>query len=204
MKILEFIIDLRITAFILLFSFTLTGASITSMEIVPVQNQKVLLLTVETSGNGNIEMKIKNSSGQIIYSDQHQSLSSFVKKIHLNDIPNGDYTFELEDELFINITPFTLNYSSLSVDKANSFQSFKPMIVWNNNSKKLDIQWQLKEKGTVKVFIKDNESNIYHRGKIINQLVVARRYSLTNVKEGQYQVIVTNNDRSYTKMFEIN
>ena len=204
MKIFKFIIDFRITAFILLFSFTLTGASITSMEIVPVENQKILLLTVETSGSGNIDINIKNSSGRIIYSDQHQSLSSFVKKIHLNDVPNGDYTFELEDELFVNITPFTIDYSNLTVDEANSSLRFKPYIKWDNNNKKLDINWLLKEKGTFKVFIKDDEDKILHRSKIENKLNMAKRYSLTNIEKGQYQVTVINNDRSYSKMFEIN
>lgn len=203
MKIFQFIIKSGIAAFILLFSFALPGASITSMEIVPVENQKVFLLSVKTTGSGDINMRIKNSKGQVIFSDQHHSLSSFEKRINLDELRNGAYTFELEDEFLVNITPFTIDPTGFVVEEENSSQCFKPIIKWDSDNQNLDIHWLLKENGTIRITIKDDEAKIYHRSNIKNQLIFQKRYNLKNIETGKYQMTVVNRDRTYTKKFEI-
>jgi archaellum component FlaF (FlaF/FlaG flagellin family) len=179
------------------------ASKVTSMEIVPVKNQKVFLLSVKTSGNGNIDMRIKNSKGQLTFSDHQQSLASFVKEINISDFQNGVYTFELEDDFFLNISHFTLSNSGVVVLKEKAVKMCKPMFNWNASRKNFDVNWLLNEPGNVTIEISDNETNIIQQDEIKGQFVVARRYRLFRLPEGTYSVTVKSGERTYSKEITI-
>jgi hypothetical protein len=203
MKNFRIIFKSAIAVFLLLFSSNLFASSITSVEITPVENEKVFVLRVNATGSGAIDIRIKDKEGRTLFSDQHESLSSFVKRINIDALENGNYTFEIEDEMTVNFHEMIVNDYGVAVSEKNSSKLFKPIIKWSNNERNLDVNWLLSKKDNVKVTISDESSNVVHISKMKNEFALARRFNLESLDSGNYYVTVKNKDRTYYKKIHI-
>lgn len=85
-------------------------------------NRTVLTLKVKA---GNL-FTIKDVNGTILFEEAIQESGIYQKGFDLTELPDGNYFFELDKDMEINIIPFTVNANKVVYDKDNSETIFKP------------------------------------------------------------------------------
>ncbi|MFS4483629.1 hypothetical protein ACKGJY_11465 [Hyunsoonleella sp. 2307UL5-6] len=85
-------------------------------------NRTVLTLNVKA---GNL-FTIKDVNGVILFKEAIEESGVYQKGFDLTELPNGNYFFELDKDMEINIIPFTVNANKVVYDKDNSETIFKP------------------------------------------------------------------------------
>ncbi len=203
MKKLKFLVKAMLMLYLFSITPNLFGYSITSLNIIPEEGTKVFLLCVESKGSGMIDIKIKDENKRTLFSDQHKALNSFTQKINLNNLSNGQYFVEVENEGIINIQPVIVTGEGISFDSAESYKLFKPTVILNNSTRKLDVNWFMRDYSNGKVVLTDASSNVIFLEKIENQLIYAKRLNITKLGKGTYYLTIENSNQYFQKELKV-
>ena len=160
------------------------SASIKSLEITTVKNEKQFLLSIETTGVGDVQISIRDRSGETVHKEVHASLKSFEKRLDMQAYKNGNYVLEIEDDFILNVRTLMVSDNGVEVDETTSSRYFKPFVRWKNSEKYLDVDWLLNNPSTIEVMIYDNNTKRIHRSYFKNTLQFNQRFDLTPLQEG--------------------
>lgn len=166
-------------------------------------NIKATVLTLENVDEGQ-QLLIKSVNGTILYKEEIKKEGYYQKEFDLTSLPNGNYFFELEKDMEIQIIPFNVSSTNVKFAKENEVKIFKPLVKSKNN--KLYFSKLSLDQKPVMVEIYYNNANSYESifsEKIENTQVIERIYSLDKEKSGTYKVITKSDGRVYTQVFTI-
>lgn len=151
-------------------------------------------------------LMIKSKTGTILYKESISQTGDYQKEFDLTSLPDGNYFFELEKDVEIQIIPFTVSNTTVMFSKDNEVRIFKPIIRTTENKvmfSKLSLNLQPL---TVEIYYEHEDSEkaekIYSE-KIENTKVIERIYSLDSKKSGTYKIVTKSEGRTFTQIFSI-
>ena len=169
------------------------------------KNLKTTILNLDNVKQGQ-RLLIKSKNGTILYNESINETGIYRKEFDLSSLPNGNYFFELEKDVEIQIIPFTVSSSTVEFSKENTVTIFKP-IVRTVGSKLLVSKLSLDlQPLTLEIYFDDSISSNYERiyfEKIENTKVIEKIYALDKNKPGTYKIVTKSEGRVYTQMFTI-
>ena len=204
MKQINFLVKSTLSICLLFFSTFLMSTSITSFEITPNDNEKEFLLSIESSGNGSIDIRIKDNKGKLYVSNHFESMNSFEKRISLADLKDGLYTLEIEDEIFRNVQNLSIQGGKLTVEKGSCVKYNRAQFRWHEDSKKLDISWLMNDFFKSKFTILDEESRRVYDFNFADNYVINKRFDLNALPPGLYTFLIKNDQVSFLETIQIN
>jgi hypothetical protein len=169
------------------------------------KNVKTTILKLDNVKQGQ-RLLIKSKNGTILYNESINETGVYRKEFDLTSLPNGNYFFELEKDVEIQIIPFTVSSSTVEFSKENTVTIFKP-IVRTIGSKLLVSKLSLDlQPLTLEIYFEDPISSNYERiysEKIENTKVLEKIYALDQNKPGTYKIITKAEGRVYSQIFTI-
>lgn len=164
-------------------------------KILVKKDSKKTALILNNVKKGN-QISIKDNNGIVLYKELVETAGSYKKGFDLNQLPDGDYFFEVEKDLEINTIPFTVNADTVAFNKENEETFFKP---FTRQEKDMVFLTKLSAKNEiVNISIYANHNNnfqLVHSEKVEDVKIMERVYKL---EKGNYKIVINSNNKEYT------
>lgn len=148
------------------------------------------------------QLIIKDSNGLVLYKESIDKSGMYKKGFDLTSLPNGEYYFELEKDIEVQVIPFKVEMNKVEFLKEKETKFFKPIIRFKEN-KILLSRLSFDEKPLeVKIFYDDHSHYgddyvLLHSEKFKDTKIIERVYELDKFKKGAYKVIVKTEGREF-------
>jgi len=152
------------------------------------------------------QLVIKDSNGLVIYKESIDKSGLYKKGFDLTALPNGEYYFELDKDLEVQVIPFTVRMNQVEFLKDKETKFFKPVIRFKENKVLLSRLSFDQKPLEVKIYY-DYDSygdyEVLHDEKFSDTKIIERVYQLDKNKKGSYKVVVKTEGREFTETVTI-
>ena len=152
------------------------------------------------------QLVIKDSNGLVIYKESIDKSGLYKKGFDLTALPNGEYYFELDKDLEVQVIPFTVRMNQVEFLKDKETKFFKPVIRFKENQVLLSRLSFDQKPLEVKIYY-DYDSygdyEVLHAEKFSDTKIIERVYQLDKNKKGSYKVVVKTEGREFTETVTI-
>lgn len=184
---------------------TITGYANLEPSFPPNEKVKTTIIRLGKVREGQ-RLLIKSKSGTILYNESISKNGAYIKEFDLTSLPNGNYFFELDKDVEIQIIPFSVSAKTVTFSKEKEVIIFKPNIRTKANQL-LFSKLSLEHRPVSLEIYYDNPNSasfekIYSE-KIEKTKVIERVFSLDNNRSGTYKIITKTDGRVYTQIFTI-
>ncbi|WP_235297946.1 hypothetical protein [Portibacter marinus] len=184
------------------FTLCSNAALITNLEIESVENNKEIKLFITAKGSGLIKISIWDKK-KCLHQSEYEALSSFEKYIDFKKYKEGEYTLLIEDELFVKNYKINFSENTAKVDASSVVKSFKPYFNFTPETKKLRVNWLMKDLDRPQIVIRNNANDIIFEKKFAKDIGLQKQFDLRFYKKGIYHVTVKNKMQSHQYRLEI-
>ena len=182
-----------------MFATTLSFANeVSSITIKNDADKTSLTLTDVKAGN---LLSIKDENGITLYKEFIQKTGNYTKGFDLTELPNGEYVFEIDKDVEINMIPFTVAPEGVSFNKANEKVFYKPITKVVGDLlyvTKLSLD---EAPLTIDIYNGSNHSfsEPIYTETIENSKIIERVYKLTDLEHGNFEIVYHTDGRTFTK-----
>lgn len=169
------------------------------------ENVTTTLITLDNVREGQ-RLLIKSKNGTILYKESISKTGAYKKEFDLTSLPNGNYFFELEKDVEIQIIPFSVSFNTVEFSKEKEVKIFKPVIRSKDNKLLVSKLSLILQPLSVEIFYDASSGSGFEKiysEKIENTKVIERIYSLDKEKPGTYKIVTKSDGRVYTQIFTI-
>jgi hypothetical protein len=144
-------------------------------------------------------LTVNDENGVQLHTETVSKTGELIKFFDLSSLNNGLYTVELNKEFVIVIKSLAVKNNKVSFIEDSDKIIFKPLV--RNEENLVLISRVGFDKNTTKIAI-------YYKGEVIlsetikDEVMLKRAYRLDKKIKGDYKVIVSSNDKSYTNEFK--
>lgn len=153
------------------------------------------------------QLVIKDYNGIVFYKELIEKSGAYSKGFDLTALPNGEYYFELDRDIEIQVIPFKVYMNKVEFLKEKETKFFKPVIRFKENKVLLSRLSFDNKPLEVKIYYDyDNGYSGYellHSEKFKDTRIVERVYALDKTKKGNYKVVVKTEGREFTESITI-
>lgn len=177
--------------FILIFTVMMFHVGAVSDVSYTIENNKTLTVETFTWKSSQLKIQIKDAFGTIIL-EENPSNTSRYRKYNLKNLPDGNYTLEMSNELRISSKPFVINGNNVMLSPDHK-TIYKPVVFWQKDY--LDVNLlALGSESTLKIY-NDKGETVY--SQVLNTPAVHKRYNISQLPKGAYTVSVGVNERHF-------
>ena len=144
-------------------------------------------------------LTIKNEDGSTVYNNEIKNSGSYSRTFDISALENGIYSVELNKDFEVIIKTFYVKNGLVTFLNNEDEKIFKPVIRTKDHL--LLISRLAFEQQPLKVVIYYNDEVIHSDTTIGKELNIA--YKLSIKKIGDYKVVVSSDNRTYTKGFTL-
>ncbi|MCB4798419.1 hypothetical protein [Neotamlana laminarinivorans] len=185
---------LMVTMFATLLSFATEPATLTT-----VKDAKKTILSLDSVKVGNL-LTIVDTNGVVLYKEVIEQAGNYKKAFDLTALPDGEYVFELEKDLEIDIMPFTVKNNTVHFNKASEKITYKPYariengvafvskLALNKQPLKIDIY-----------FINDGETELVFSENVENTKNIQKAYKISSLGEGKFKFVFQTDGKIFTQ-----
>ncbi len=175
------------------FANTLMATGNLKVNIVPMTAEKAVV-EISSAAASNFQISISNSKGEVVYYNETDEESSDYRKVYdFSDLENGNYKLSVTIENQTTERLFSINNKNLAVGKEKN--SMKPFFSYKDDILKLSYL-NFSEKSMNLDFYNGNDLVYSH--KIDNQFTVNKGFDLSKLDKGNYSVVLSADDKTYT------
>ena len=154
------------------------------------------------------QLIIKDSNGIVLYKEMIDKSGMYNKGFDLTALPNGDYYFELDKDIEVQVIPFKVVMNKVEFMKEKETKFFKPVIRFKDNKILLSRLSFNQKPLEVKIYYDDNnyygdDYLLLHTEKFKDTKIIERVYELDKFKKGSYKVVVKTEGREFTESITI-
>jgi hypothetical protein len=153
------------------------------------------------------QLVIKDYNGIVLYKELIEKSGAYTKGFDLTTLPNGEYYFELDKDIEVQVIPFKVYLNKVEFLKDKETKFFKPVIRFKENKVLLSRLSFDNKPLEVKIYYDyDNGFSDYeliHSEKFKDTKIVERVYALDKTKKGNYRVVVKTEGREFTESITI-
>jgi hypothetical protein len=156
----------------------------------------ILTLTNVVKGN---ELLVKDAFGITLYSEMIKDSGDYIKGFDLTELPNGNYYFELTQDVKIKTIPFNVEEKVVKFEKENELTIFKPVVKLEDNLvyiSKLALNEQSLE---IAVYFDTDGFNLLHSETIEGTQDIKRMYKLDETKKGNYKIVTKTEGKTFVE-----
>jgi len=165
------------------------------------KEKKVTSMHFENVQKGSI-LYIKDQNGLVLYNEAIERNGDYSKGFDLTSLPDGDYIFELNSDLKIDIIPFNVRLNKVLFDKDSEESIYKPVVRTKDNmvyvSRTVIDQTPL----SYKIYYADNY-DLIDTAEFEELEEVKKVYDFSSSEKGNYIFEFESKGRKYTKMIRI-
>lgn len=145
---------------------------------------------------------IKDVNGLVLYKEAIEQTGAYSKGFDLTTLPDGDYFFELNSELKIEVIPFNVKFNEVEFNKDQKEFIYKPVVrtkgelvyVWKTDIDQSAVSYKIYYAGT---------NELVHTAKFDSKEKISKTYDFSGAKKGNYVFVFESEGRSYTKTIRI-
>lgn len=153
------------------------------------------------------QLVIKDYYGIVLYKELIETSGVYSKGFDLTALPNGDYYFELDKDMEVQIIPFKVYLNKVEFLKDKESKFFKPVIRFKDNKVILSRLSFENKPLEVKIYYDNNSGygdyEMIHSEKFKETKIIERIYALDKTKKGNYRVVVKTEGRAFTESITI-
>lgn len=154
------------------------------------------------------QLLIKDSNGIVIYKELIDKSGMYNKGFDLRALPIGEYYFELDKDVEVQVIPFKVAMNKVEFLKEKETKYFKPVIRFKDNKILLSRLSFNQKPLEVKVYYEDtgyygSDYLLLHSEKFKDMKIIERVYQIDNLKKGSYKVVVKTEGREFTESITI-
>jgi len=158
---------------------------------------KKTVLTLNNVKEGQ-QLLIKDVNGIILYKEQIKKAGTYAKGFDLTELPDGNYFFELNKDVKIQVIPFNVNLNVVSFKKEGKTTIYKPFVKAKNNIALVSTLSLKAKPVTVSIYYDNNGAyELIHNETIENTTDIQKAYSLDANKKGAYKFVFTTEGRTF-------
>jgi len=176
---------------ILLFGTMSMKANTNSEDSEIKRSVTILKYTHVKEGN---KITIKDIYGVVLYDEAIQTDGKYIKGFDLTTLPKGNYTFELDKGLEIQVKPFTVKAGKVYFLKGESHTIYKPVIRKKNG---LVFVSQLTFDEEVEIEILNNTNNILYAELVDTNIELRKIFDFSELPFNDYTVIIKTQNRRF-------
>ncbi|MFC4722971.1 hypothetical protein ACFO5O_11600 [Geojedonia litorea] len=146
---------------------------------------------------------IKDYFGVVLYKEYIEKTGAYTKGFDLTALPDGNYFFELDKDLEIQVIPFNVKANKVEFHKENESKFFKPTIRINDNKilfSRLSLDYKPLE---LKIYYDNDMSSsnpeLIYTDKFKDTKIIERIYALDKEKKGTYRIVVETEGHEFSK-----
>ncbi|MEL0651955.1 hypothetical protein V6246_11015 [Algibacter sp. TI.3.09] len=153
-------------------------------------------LTINNVKAGNL-LSIKDVNGITLYKEFIEESGVYRKGFDLTALPNGNYIFEVDKDLEVEMIPFTVSNNKVVFNRDAEVTIYKPFVRQENDAIYISQFLPDFSKAKIEIYANYNgELELLHADKIENSQLIQKAYRL---EKGSYKIIINSNNREYTK-----
>lgn len=164
------------------------------------QTKNVTTVSID-SVHEDSQFLIKDSNGLILYSEQIEEAGTYSKKFDLTNLPDAKYYFELDKQDEVRIVPFSVIANNAEILQAEEYSIIKPEVTSRNDyvyitKDSLNIQ-------SMRIDVLYEGYDLAYTEKIKNVQSLNRVYDFSNSEKGNYLIVFSTQDRTFTNSINI-
>ena len=132
---------------------------------------------------------IKDQDGSTLYFSKIKGDKAYAKVYNMSQLSDGEYQLVLEGSKVIQTIPLQLDDNNMSINNSERITVFKPHITHKDNF--LDLMVFSPEKGRYELTIYDSNNSIVYNRSLESSLKIEKRFDISGLKPGNYNVMVT-------------
>lgn len=160
------------------------------------KENKMITLRVGSAESEITNISIKNRFGQVLYTETVENVNGILKNFDLKHLESGQYEIELENALTIEVLPITVTYDSISVIEGQFNTVHKPFVRLKENGI-IDFNYLNLNSHQTSVVITNSKGNVIYKQKLGGQSGIEKRFDVSSLDKGEYQVMVQSGDRNF-------
>lgn len=166
----------------------------------PFYETKNGLVTLEKTAHKN-QLYVRNSQGIILYKKVIEKSESYDTEFDLTELPDGNYTFEVEKGLQIKITPFVIVLNKVVFFKEKQTIIHKPIIRVKENTISLSRLSLTSESLILEIY--NNRNELIHSENFEELMVISRGYKFSRNEKGNYKIVIKTEGRIFVEVVTI-
>ena len=165
--------------------------------------EKMAIITLKSVEEGN-KLTIKDVYGTTLYKETINHSGNYAKGFDLTTLPNGNYFFEVDKGLIINVIPFTVDYKKVNFNKEKENVIHKPFVRTENNSVFITKLSLGKSPLTVKIYYENSfRYELIHVEEIEDIKTLEKVFRLDENERGNYKIVIEDNGRVFTNIIKV-
>ena len=173
---------------------SLSASSVTNVEVTPIEDKKSVVLRVDASGNGQVDIHLRDWQENIVYKASLNSIEAIEQMVNLESLDKGYYMLVVADPVKTTYQPILVSYGLIEADESTRKVSYKPSIAVNNSDNRLDINWMMGLQGDYQLNLMNYENEVLFESEIEDTVAVNVRYDISQLPRGSYTVKIWNED----------
>lgn len=162
------------------------------VKLISAKNFAVYMTNVDTE---NTQVSIKDVNGYTFYSETVSGTPSYSRMFNLQQLPEGEYSLELENNRLIESFPLVVAKDGLSITQADKNVQYKPHLRDKDNV--LDIMLFIPEKSRVDIDIFDSNSSLVYTETFKQKTTIEKQFDFSSLPVGAYKVKIEDRGRSF-------
>ncbi len=147
-------------------------------------------------------LSINDANGLTLYQESIKEDGKYAKGFDLTSLPNGNYYFELNKDVEIEVVPFTVTASLVTFDKMAEARIFKPVVYVKN--KKVYISKMSLENEFLEIQILSESSEVLYAENIEKEgITFGKIYDFSTSEKGTYIIVMKTKERRFVKNIQI-
>lgn len=186
--------NIRKAIFTLVMLASITGFANNANTVVGDDKGKTPIV-LENVKKGNL-LSIIDNNGIVLYKEVIKTNGHYEKGFDLNNLPDGDYIFELEKDLEVSVIPFHIALNAVNFDKEHEVSYFKPYVKQEGDLVIISKLASNLEKIAIEIYaINDEDMKLRYSEKVSNVRILEKAFRL---EEGNFKIIISSNNKKYT------
>ncbi|MCB4798418.1 hypothetical protein [Neotamlana laminarinivorans] len=182
---------LMVTMFATLLNFANESTLITFTK-----DAKKTILNLQSVKEGN-ELSIIDANGVVLYKEVISENGNYKKAFDFSTLPDGEYTFELEKDLEIDVIPFTVTNKEVVFNNNDKSVTYKPYARLENGIvyvSKLSLT-----EAPLEVKIYDSNSDLVYTDNIDHKKNIQKAYKLEGLGSQHYKLVFKSEGKIFTQ-----
>jgi hypothetical protein len=182
-------------------SVSLTGFANDLKNPIKEKEPKVTSMSFSKLYEGS-KLLIKDNKGLTLYKEAIERTGEYSKGFDLTSLPDGEYFFELDTDLKIEVIPFDVESSEVSFNKEARSTILKPVIRVMDNKVLFSRTSFEAAPLEFKIYYIENSDLVYSE-KFEDKTIIEKVYDFSESKKGEYLFVFRSNGRKFVKSVKI-
>lgn len=166
-------------------------------------NIKKTILTLDNVKEGQ-RLLIKDANQVVLYKEKITKSGGYKKGFDLTELPDGDYYFELNKDIEIEVIPFNVTYNLVTFNIDNKVRIFKPYVSAKDNKVVVFTSSLKANPVEFSIYYENNGTmELIHNETVTNLVNIQKAYVLDDSKKGTYLFLINTENRIFTNYINL-